>query len=120
MKERVNPQNKLMSDLSPKDIKQLEVLKPVSRSSMGERHKVSLEKERRLELASPAMKRKASNKEKLVDEDASENDPSQRGKKKKQNTRGTAPTHECDEANTDVSTLDQEDMVEDLDWSNNE
>jgi hypothetical protein len=64
MNERVNPNNKLIVDTSPKDIKQLEILKPLSTPSVGLRHKASLEKEQRLEAASrrPEQKKLSANK----------------------------------------------------------
>jgi hypothetical protein len=41
-----------LNDVAPKDVKQLEILKPINTPSMAERYKQALEKEKRLEAAS--------------------------------------------------------------------
>lgn len=58
MDERAN--GTILTDVAPKDVKQLEVLRPHSTPSMGQRHKRSLEKEKRLEVASKPIQSKSS------------------------------------------------------------
>merc|ERR1712070_843765 len=58
MNERAN--GTILADVAPKDVKQLEVLKPHSAPSMGQRFKQSLEKEKRLEAASKPIQSKKS------------------------------------------------------------
>jgi hypothetical protein len=126
MNERVNPNNKLIADASPKDIKQLEILKPLSAPSMGRRHKESLEKEKRLEVASRPIQKKASTvkKDKETDDDdgnddgdAEEPKEKQRRKKNKKQINSGASDGSAMRDNKKKNGLDEADMVEDLNWS---
>jgi hypothetical protein len=124
MTERTNPNNKQISDTSPKDLKQLEILKPRSMPSMGQRHRLSLEKEKRLEVASRPIQKKSS--EPMKDRETVEsNGPEQsmqKGKRKKhkKKSKNESIGHESTANETSKNGLDQEDMVEDLNWSDDE
>jgi hypothetical protein len=120
LNERVNPNNKVMADLSPKNVKQLEILKPLSTPSMGRRHMDSLEKEKRLEMASRPIQSKASTSNK--DTDTKDDDyvaehgkTKDRRKKNKRRNKNMAK-NESDMLDKKVG-MDQKDLVEDLNWS---
>jgi nucleolar complex protein 2 len=121
MNERINPNNSLMNDVSPKDIRQLEVLKPHSTPSMGQRHTQSLEKERRLEVASRPIQKKTTGSKKEGSEDENVEMKETKGKRKKQkkNKKKQAST-ELDDQAPQGAIMDQKDTVEDLDWSDEE
>ncbi|KAG7357244.1 Noc2p family protein [Nitzschia inconspicua] len=123
MNQRINPNNKQIGDTCPKDIKQLEILRPLSAPSMGQRHKESLEKEKRLEMAARPIQQKTSNGKK-ADEETVETDSSFKGngKQKKNKKKSTDGTSTSNSASLDASTggVDQEDMVEELNWSDEE
>ena len=112
-KRAVEERSKL-NDVAPKDVKQLEGLKPIKTPSMGERYKNSIEKEKRLEAASrPRQKTKEDNKEANVN--AEEGKQNKRKKKNKKKAETSAPVA------ADDSALDQEDEVEEgINWSDDE
>jgi hypothetical protein len=102
-----------LNDVAPKDVKQLEVLKPINTPSMGERYKQSIEKEKRLEAASRPIQKKAEEKRK-ASEDA-EDAPAKKKKKAKKNTKSNS------RGKLDEEALDQEDEVEEgINWSDDE
>jgi hypothetical protein len=98
-----------LNDVAPKDVKQLEVLKPVNTPSMGDRYKQAMEKEKRLEAASrPAQKQTSKDGKK----DEAENKKKQSKKKKK------APAPRAQE---NAKALEQQDQVEEgINWSDDE
>eukprot|EP00536_Pseudo-nitzschia_multiseries_P014802 jgi/Psemu1/215934/e_gw1.769.19.1 len=63
MNERSN--GTVLTDVAPKDVKQLEIFRPHSVPSMGQRYKQSLEKERRLEAASKPIQSRKNNKKEV-------------------------------------------------------
>ena len=97
-----------LTDVAPKDVKQLEVLKPINTPSMGERFKQAIEKEKRLEAASrPTQKAKQG--------EATEAKATKKSKKsKKKKNKGPAPVQ-------NPGGLEQEDEVEEgINWSDDE
>ena len=103
-----------LNDVAPKDVKQLEVLKPINTPSMGERYKQSIEKEKRLEAASRPIQKKVDEKRKAND-DAEEAPASKKKKKSKKNTKSNS------RGKLDEEALDQEDEVEEgINWSDDE
>ncbi|KAL3923092.1 MAG: hypothetical protein SGILL_001850 [Bacillariaceae sp.] len=121
MDERINPNNSLMNDVSPKDIKQLEILKPHSTPSMGQRHKQSLEKEKRLEVASRPIQKKIAKKNEESDSEEEEVEKKEtKGKRKnqkknKKRKKSSMTSEEVDRSRGDL--MEQKDTVEELDWS---
>ena len=120
MNERAN--GTILADVAPKDVKQLEVLRPHSAPSMGQRFKQSLEKEKRLEAASKPIQSKSKNSTKTSKNDESEEKaPSKASKKKKKNKKQKRKS-EVDEALEKGNTsIDQADEVEEgINWSDDE
>ena len=125
MNDRAN--STILMDVAPKDVKQLEVLRPHSTPSMGQRYKQSLEKEKRLEAANkPVQSKKTSDPKSSKEEaDASNNDDetketkASKKKRKKNNKRGRS---EVDELLAQGKTsLEQADEVEEgINWSDDE
>lgn len=99
-----------LNDVAPKDVKQLEVLKPINTPSMAERYKQALEKEKRLEAASrPAQKQSRK------DEKKDEGDHTKKQSKKKKK-KEPAPR-----AQENAKSLEQQDQVEEgINWSDDE
>lgn len=99
-----------LNDVAPKDVKQLEILKPINTPSMAERYKQALQKEKRLEAASrPAQKQTSKDGKK----DEAENKKKQTKKKKK---KEAAPR-----AQENAKALEQQDQVEEgINWSDDE
>lgn len=98
-----------MNDVAPKDVKQLEVLKPITTPSMGERYKQSIEKEKRLEAATRPVQ-KATKSQERETEDPEEKKGKKKTKKKKKPVSASAMA--TDDA------LDQQDEVEEgINWS---
>lgn len=103
-----------LNDVAPRDVKQLEVLKPINTPSMGERYKQSIEKEKRLEAASRPIQKKVDEKRKAGD-DAEEAPAAKKKKKSKKNKKSGSHGKLNEEA------LDQEDEVEEgINWSDDE
>lgn len=106
-----------LQDIAPKDVKQLEILKPVNKPSMSERYQQALEKEKRLEAASRPIVQKKQSKRKSGEEE--EDEPlvsSKKQKRSKKNKKKATPTGKYDEG-----ALDQQDEVEEgIDWSDEE
>ena len=116
-----------LNDVAPKDVKQLEVLKPINTKSMGERYKLSLEKEKRLEAASrPILQKKNTIKSKEQDNTDDDNNDSSKKKKRQKNNKKhkkqQKSTSTVAGADMDMSNaLDQEDEVEEgINWSDEE
>jgi hypothetical protein len=102
-----------LHDVTPKDVKQLEILKPINTASMGARFKLSLEKENRLEAASRPVQKQSDGKRKASGgEDAlSSKKKAPRKKNKITKSGGTF----------DEGALDQDDQVEEgINWSDSE
>ena len=121
MNDRAN--STILMDVAPKDVKQLEVLRPHSTPSMGQRYKQSLEKEKRLEAASKPIQIKKISKEEADDgnnnDDETKETKTSKKKRKKNNKRGKS---EVDELLAQGRTsLDQADEVEEgINWSDDE
>jgi hypothetical protein len=99
-----------LNDVAPKDVKRLEILKPVNTPSMAERYKQALEKEKRLEAASRPAQKQSSKDEKKDDAEKKK----KRSKKKKK-IQAAPRSHENAEA------LEQQDQVEEgINWSDDE
>mmetsp|Transcript_12090 Transcript_12090/g.28666 ORF Transcript_12090/g.28666 Transcript_12090/m.28666 type:complete len:840 (+) Transcript_12090:83-2602(+) len=114
----------ILIDVAPKDVKQLEVLRPHSIPSMGLRHKRSLEKEKRLEVASKPIQSKSgtgslSGREK---ENVELNDSTTRGSNTcelKNKKREKSKFDKLQEKR--IPLLDQADeLVEGINWSDEE
>jgi hypothetical protein len=122
MTERSN--GSILADVAPKDVKQLEVLRPSSAPSMGQRYKQSLEKEKRLEAASKPIQSKSSsvsNSSKKENSGSNDNEKnvSKTGEKKKRKKRGKSKVDEAIEQGK--TSLDQADEVEEgINWSDDE
>lgn len=117
MSERINPNNKQIADMSPKDIKQLEILRPRSAPLMGQRHKQSLEKEKRLEVASRPIQLKPAKKI----EGAEVGEPFKpKGNQKKNKKNKSKASMIAMDVQDGRAGLEQEDMVGELDWSDEE
>lgn len=121
MNERAN--GTILADVAPKDVKQLEVLRPHSAPSMGQRFKQSLEKEKRLEAASKPIQSKSKNSataKTSKNDESEEKAPSKASKKKKNNKQKRKS--EVDEALEKGNTsIDQADEVEEgINWSDDE
>jgi hypothetical protein len=120
MNDRAN--GTILADVAPKDVKQLEVLRPHSAPSMGQRYKQSLEKEKRLEAASKPVQSKRKN--------SSSGDSSTNSKKENSNGKKASKTSdkkkrrksEVDEKLEQGNvSLDQADEVEEgINWSDEE
>lgn len=117
-----------LHDVAPKDVKQLEVLKPLQTPSMGERYIQSLEKEKRLEVASrPVQKTSSSsssaaasgpNKEQQDDDESPSGGKSKKRKKmKSKRGKTSAPAVE----GIVDGDLDEEDEVQEgINWSDDD
>lgn len=107
-----------LNDVAPRDVKQLELLRPMNTPSMGARYKESLEKEKRLEAATrPLQKTAEQTKEDAEDDDSEEKKSNKRKRSKKKKSKAEAPKM------SDVlkDALEQEDEVhEGIDWSDDE
>ena len=104
-----------LNDIAPKDVKQLELLKPINEPSMGERYKQSMEKEKRLEVASRPIQRQAEAKRKASpdEEEFVTSKKSKRAKRKK--------VKEAASGKLDENALNQKDEVEEgINWSDDE
>jgi hypothetical protein len=116
-----------MNDVSPKDVKRLEILKPITTPNMGQRFKDSLDKEKRLEVASRPIQ-KTTNPIKQIrndresgamkePEDVTEESRSKK-KRKKNKKKGDCKLGHKHAAGDD---MDQEDEVEEgINWSDEE
>ena len=76
-----------LNDIAPKDVKRLEVLKPINTPSMGERYKQSIEKEKRLEAASRPIQKKVDEKRKASDDAEETPETKKKRKKSKKNAK---------------------------------
>lgn len=102
-----------LNDVAPRDVKQLELLRPIKTPSMGLRYKQALEKEKRLEAASRPLQ-KAPKTEAPKDE--TEGKTSKKRKRAKKAKK--APPNMAD---IPEDALDQEDEVQaGVDWSDDE
>jgi hypothetical protein len=101
-----------LNDVTPKDVKQLEILRPVNTASMGVRFKQSLEKEKRLEITSRPVEKQSDGKRKASN-DANAAPPIKRVSNKKNKNKSVG--------NLDERALDQDDKVEEgIHWSDDE
>jgi len=119
MNERIN--GTVLTDVAPKDVNQLEVLRPHSVPSMGQRYKQSLEKEKRLESATkPAQSKKSEKKEVRNKNNKKKSD--KRVELKSSNGMNKGRESEVDKALQEGNTsLNQEDEVEEgINWSDDE
>ena len=99
-----------LNDVAPKDVKQLEILKPINTPSMAERYKQALEKEKRLEAASRPAQKQSSKGENNDEVEKKQKQP--RKKRKKE----AAPR-----AQENAKALEQKDEVEEgINWSDDE
>ena len=108
-----------LTDIAPKDVKQLEVLRPVNAPSMGERFKQAIEKEKRLEVASRPIQKKRKQEERNEEEDDEEGVKHQSKAAKKRKRK--AKNAESKRGKLDESALNQQDTLkEGIDWSDDE
>lgn len=106
-----------LNDVAPRDVKQLELLKPFKTPNMGARYKQSLEKEKRLEVANRPLQK--SSKQENAAGDTEESDAKTSKKKRKRN----AKKNKSKQTDTEVpeDALDQDDEVEEgINWSDDE
>jgi hypothetical protein len=104
-----------LNDIAPKDVKQLEILKPINTPSMGERYKQALEKEKRLEAASRPIQKQTESKRKASSEGEEQPAVSKKNKRAKR-IKGGVPSGKLDE-----NALNQQDEVkEGINWSDDE
>ena len=125
-----------LQDVAPKDVKQLEVLRPVNTPSMGERYKAMIEKEKRLEAATrPVQKHTEKSKKQLQKEtnDSSDEDEdvvtSSKTKKKKKSKAASmlAKKKAAEEAKAKLAATNEDEVMgeedevkEGIDWSDDE
>ena len=108
---------------APKDIKRLEILKPVNAPSMEERYETAISKENRLEAAtqpavSKAAREKAMKQKELQEQEEKRNADSIVKKNKKPKKKKIALNKE--DLNN-VTALEQDDKVEEgIDWSDSD
>ena len=112
-----------LTDVAPKDVKQLEVLRPVNTPSMGDRFQQAIEKEKRLEVASrPIQKTKQPSQKEDVDDDVDdEEEPkvlSKAAKKRKRKAKNNA----IKRGKLDEFALEQQKdtLEEGIDWSDDD
>mmetsp|Transcript_14933 Transcript_14933/g.24141 ORF Transcript_14933/g.24141 Transcript_14933/m.24141 type:complete len:125 (+) Transcript_14933:2369-2743(+) len=120
MKARSNPSNNSMSDVSPKDVKQLEVLKPHSTPSMWLRHKQSLDKEKRLEMTSRPIQKASSVKEERKEHNAQKMAKTTAKESERKSTKKMSGKHAEKKKHVHAprNELHQEDQVEEgINWS---
>ncbi|CAJ1942232.1 unnamed protein product [Cylindrotheca closterium] len=111
----VNERAKL-NDVAPRDVKQLELLRPIRVPSMGARYKESLEKEKRLEAASRPLQKTA---KKVKEADVEDPDEKKSNKRKRSKKKKKAEAPKMSDVPKDA--LEQEDEVhEGIDWSDDE
>lgn len=109
----------ILADVAPKDVKQLEVLRPHNAPSMGQRFKQSLEKEKRLEAASRPIQSKSKISNTQDDSEEKEFMASKKKKSKKNKKRAKSDVDEALEKGT--TSVDQADEVEEgINWSDEE
>ena len=109
-----------LNDVAPKDVKQLEVLKPINTPSMSARFKKSIEKEKRLEVASRPIQ-KTSDQSKKKEDEADDEPIVGRNKRKRNKKKTKAEEKKKSVAKMDEGALDQEDEVEEgINWSDDE
>jgi len=121
MHERAN--STILNDVSPNDVKQLEVLRPVSIPSMGQRYKQSLEKEKRLEAANkPFQNPSKGNNQKKGREGVDNSDKSKETMSKRKSKKNKRGKKMVDDGETmPQGNIDQEDEVEEgINWSDDE
>ena len=108
-----------LTDVAPKDVKQLEVLKPIGAPDMEMRFRQSIEKEKRLEVASrPIQKVKPVAKKEENDEEVRGKLPEKADKKRKGAVKGKEVRKKV---RVDESDLDQKDTLEEgINWSDDE
>jgi len=116
MNERGN--GTILTDVAPKDVKQLEVLRLHSAPSMGQRYKQSLEKEKRLEVASKPVQNKRSSDLKSNKKEVENSNHKSKNKESK-SSKKRARKSEVDEAlEQGNASLNQADKVEEgINWS---
>jgi hypothetical protein len=122
MNERAN--STILNDVSPKDVKQLEVLRPHSTPSMGQRYKLSLEKEKRLEAANKPIQKKTingKNQRNTREETDNDDEKSKETKSKKKRKKNKRVETTFDGGVMAQGNIDQEDEVEEgINWSDDE
>lgn len=105
-----------LNDIAPKDVKQLEILKPINAPSMGERYKQALDKEKRLEAASRPIQKQTESKRKASPEEEEQPVGSKKSKRAKRKKGKNASSGKLDE-----NALNQQDEVEEgINWSDDE
>ena len=119
MNERGN--GTILTDVAPKDVKQLEVLRLHSTPSMGQRYKQSLEKEKRLEAASKPVQSKRSsdlkNTQKNV-ENSNHKSKNKESKSSKRKGRKSEVDVALERGNTSPNQADK--VEEGINWSDEE
>lgn len=102
-----------MNDIAPRDVKQLELLRPMNIPTVGERYKQSLEKEKRLEAASRPVQQTST--KKTAEEPKGDSEKKSK-KRKRASKKKAAPKIEVPE-----NALDEEDDVQEgINWSDDE
>jgi hypothetical protein len=105
-----------LNDIAPKDVKQLEILKPINTPSMGERYKRALEKEKRLEAASRPVQKQTETKRKASSGEEEQPVAAKKNKRAKRIKGKNIPYGKLDE-----NALNQKDEVEEgINWSDDE
>jgi hypothetical protein len=117
-----------LQDVAPKDVKQLEVLRPVNVPPMGARFKELLAKEQRLEASSRPVQKHAADttaattKTKKGDEEVDKDGPA-RKKRKKSKGKGAATATDSKAVSTkddEGDLLEEDEIKEGIDWSDDE
>jgi nucleolar complex protein 2 len=102
-----------LNDVAPRDVKQLELLKPMNTPSMGARYKQALEKEKRLEAATRPLQKTAKAEEPKDDSEGKKSKTKKRSKNKKKSIPNIGDIPE--------DALEQEDEVQEgINWSDDE
>ena len=106
-----------LQDVAPKDVKQLEVLRPVNTPSMGERYKNLIEKEKRLEASTRPVQKHSESKQQAPENESS------KAKKKKASApkrKKETSTAENNLADNESSLLEEDEVKEGIDWSDDD
>lgn len=112
-----------LTDVAPKDVKQLEVLRPINTPSMGDRFQQAIDKEKRLEVASrPLQKTKKSSQKEDMNDDEEGDEPEVLSKAAKKRKRRAAKNNAIKRGKLDEAAVEQQQdtLEEGINWSDDD
>jgi len=122
MNQRAN--SSILADVAPKDVKQLEILRPHSAPNMGQRYKNSLEKEKRLEAATKPIQSKkdiSSNSTRKALDTNGDDQTKARSNYNNKMTKKRLKSEVIEPLQRGITSVDQPDeVVEGINWSDEE